>query len=66
MIDFKRIFPGEHQSHVPRLGSFATKRGELLVMLALVDFANDADESWPSIPILAEKSAAFGAQPSVF
>ncbi len=32
------------------------KDGELLVMLALADFANDAGESWPSIPILAAKA----------
>src|SRR5689334_5397835 len=32
------------------------KGGELLVMLALADFANDAGESWPSIPILAQKA----------
>jgi hypothetical protein len=32
------------------------KDGELLVMLALADFANDAGESWPSIPILAQKA----------
>ena len=32
------------------------KGGELLVMLALADFANDAGESWPSIPTLADKS----------
>ena len=32
------------------------KGGELLVMLALADFANDAGESWPSIPTLAEKA----------
>ena len=30
--------------------------GELLVMLALADFANDAGECWPSIPVLAEKA----------
>lgn len=30
--------------------------GELLVMLALADFSNDAGESWPSIPVLAEKA----------
>ena len=30
--------------------------GELLVMLALADFANDAGECWPSIPVLAQKS----------
>jgi hypothetical protein len=32
------------------------KDGELLVMLALADFSNDAGESWPSIPILAQKA----------
>jgi Helix-turn-helix domain len=32
------------------------KDGELLVMLALADFANDGGESWPSIPILAQKA----------
>jgi hypothetical protein len=32
------------------------KDGELLVMLALADFANDAGECWPSIPVLAEKA----------
>ena len=32
------------------------KDGELLVMLALADFANDAGESWPSIPVLAAKA----------
>lgn len=32
------------------------KDGELLVMLALADFANDAGECWPSIPILAAKA----------
>lgn len=32
------------------------KDGELLVLLALADFANDAGECWPSIPILAEKA----------
>jgi hypothetical protein len=32
------------------------KDGELLVMLALADFANDAGESWPSIPVLAQKA----------
>ena len=30
--------------------------GELLVMLALADFANDAGECWPSIPVLAAKA----------
>src|SRR5262245_44467095 len=30
--------------------------GGLLVMLALADFANDAGECWPSIPILARKA----------
>ena len=33
-----------------------TAGGELLVMLALADFANDDGESWPSIPVLAEKA----------
>ena len=32
------------------------KGGELLVMLALADFSNDAGESWPSIPVLAQKA----------
>ena len=32
------------------------KGGELLVMLALADFANDAGEAWPSIPVLSEKA----------
>ncbi len=32
------------------------KDGELLVMLALADFSNDAGESWPSIPTLAQKA----------
>ena len=32
------------------------KDGELLVMLALADFSNDAGESWPSIPVLAQKA----------
>lgn len=32
------------------------KGGELLVMLALADFANDAGECWPSIPVLAQKA----------
>src|SRR5262245_55492205 len=30
--------------------------GALLVMLALADFANDAGECWPSIPVLAQKA----------
>jgi hypothetical protein len=30
------------------------KDGELLVMLALADFANDAGESWPSLKQLNE------------
>src|SRR5262249_49593079 len=30
--------------------------GGLLVMLALADFANDAGECWPSIPVLAQKA----------
>src|SRR5262252_8336008 len=33
-----------------------TAGGELLVMLALADFANDDGESWPSIPVLAQKA----------
>src|SRR5215831_2313302 len=33
-----------------------TAGGELLVMLALADFANDAGECWPSIPVLAHKA----------
>ena len=33
-----------------------TAGGELLVMLALADFANDAEECWPSIPVLAQKA----------
>ena len=32
------------------------KDGELLVMLALADFANDAGESWPSLDVLAQKA----------
>src|SRR5262249_22305654 len=32
------------------------KDGELLVMLALADFANDAGECWPSILTLAQKA----------
>ncbi len=32
------------------------KDGELLVMLALGDFANDAGESWPSLKVLAQKA----------
>ena len=32
------------------------KDGELLVLLALADFANDAGEAWPSIRVLAEKA----------
>ena len=32
------------------------KDGELLVMLALADFANDASECWPSISVLAAKA----------
>ncbi|MBI4524803.1 MAG: helix-turn-helix domain-containing protein [Deltaproteobacteria bacterium] len=32
------------------------KDGELLVMLALADFANDGGESWPKIPTLAQKA----------
>jgi hypothetical protein len=30
--------------------------GSLLLMLALADFANDAGECWPSIPVLAHKA----------
>jgi len=30
--------------------------GELLVMLALADFANDDGECWPSVPVLAQKA----------
>jgi DNA-binding MarR family transcriptional regulator len=30
--------------------------GELLVMLALADFSNDAGESWPSLEVLAQKA----------
>jgi hypothetical protein len=30
--------------------------GELLVALALADFANDAAECWPSIPVLTQKA----------
>jgi len=33
-----------------------TAGGELLVLLALADFANDAGECWPSIPVLARKA----------
>ncbi len=32
------------------------KDGELLVLLALADFANDQGESWPSVPVLAHKA----------
>ena len=32
------------------------KDGELLVMLALADFANDAGESWPSLEARAQKA----------
>jgi hypothetical protein len=32
------------------------KGGELLIMLALADFANDEGECWPSIPVLAQKA----------
>ena len=32
------------------------KDGELLVMLSLADFANDAGESWPSLEVLAQKA----------
>ena len=33
-----------------------TAGGELLVILALADFANDAGECWPSIPVLGQKA----------
>jgi hypothetical protein len=40
-----------------RVWSYSQRKdGELLVMLALADFANDAGESWPSIPVLAAKA----------
>lgn len=32
------------------------KDGELLVLLALADFANDQGECWPSMPVLAQKA----------
>ena len=32
------------------------KDGELLVLLALADFANDQGECWPSMPVLADKA----------
>jgi len=32
------------------------KDGELLVMLALADFSNDAGESWPRLEVLAQKA----------
>ena len=32
------------------------KDGELLVLLALADFANDSGKCWPSIPVLAAKA----------
>ena len=32
------------------------KGGDLLVLLALADFANDAGECWPSVPIIAQKA----------
>jgi hypothetical protein len=32
------------------------KDGELLVLLALADFSNDAGESWPSLKVLAQKA----------
>lgn len=32
------------------------KDGELLVLLALADFANDQGECWPSMPVLAHKA----------
>ena len=32
------------------------KSGELLVMLALADFADDDGLCWPSIPVLAQKA----------
>jgi hypothetical protein len=31
-------------------------KGDLLIMLAIADFANDAGEAWPSVPTLAKKS----------
>jgi Helix-turn-helix domain len=31
-------------------------RGDLLIMLAIADFANDQGEAWPSVGTLAEKS----------
>jgi len=37
-------------------GNSQQSGGGLLVMLALADFANDAAECWPSIPILAQKA----------
>ena len=33
-----------------------TRRNELLVMLALADFANDAGQAWPSVSTLAKKA----------
>lgn len=32
------------------------RKGELLMMLAIADFANDGGEAWPSVPTLAKKS----------
>jgi hypothetical protein len=32
------------------------KQGNLLVLLAIADFADDEGEAWPSIPTLAKKS----------
>jgi DNA-binding transcriptional regulator YhcF (GntR family) len=31
-------------------------KGDLLIMLAIADFANDAGEAWPSVSTLAKKS----------
>jgi hypothetical protein len=40
-----------------RVWALSTRRGgELLILLALADFANDEGESWPSIPTLARKA----------
>jgi Helix-turn-helix domain len=32
------------------------RKGELLMLLAIADFANDDGEAWPSVPTLAKKS----------